>query len=260
MKFTLTRFKLQDAEGSFESLNGEYQLKVDELDKPDPNCLDGCVYTRSDDPKMEEYCFSQTDEVSSVLPSSCPATSTLASFGTTWEGTSSISSVSTPTAGPETTADISVLNLREETEKQIADLDALINNVDSSSALKTELEKLKDLLSGLSGSLSTFEGGRVKRSTTLTCSDLAVIISAYEYITTLVQDILNLMNAIGTNTGNTDLDNFISTAKEMFSQIDVTTQLQLFKGIQAQRECGASTYSSTAASTALTSTKNTVTV
>ena len=258
---TLTRFKLQDAVGSFERLNGEYQLKVDEVDKPDPNCLDGCVYTRSDDPKMEEYCFSQTDEVASVLPTSCPATSTLASFGTTWEGTSSVSSVSTTTSVSETTTDISVLNLREETEKQIADLDALINNVDSSSALKTELEKLKDLLSGLSGSLSTFEeGGRVKRSTTLTCSDLALIISAYEYITTLVQDILNLMNAIGANTGNTDLDNFILTAIEMFSQIDVTTQLQLFKGIQEQRECGAATYSSTEASTALTSTKNTVTV
>merc|ERR1719341_705401 len=107
---------VQDAEGSFESLNGEYQLKVDELDKPDPNCLDGCVYTRSDDPKMEEYCFSQTDEVSSVLPSSCPATSTLASLGTTWEGTSSVSSVLTTTSVSETTTEISVLNLREETE------------------------------------------------------------------------------------------------------------------------------------------------
>ena len=258
--FTLTRFKLQDAEGISESLNGEYQLKVDEVDKPEPNCLDGCVYTRSDDPKMEEYCFSQTDQLASVLPTSCPATSTLASFGTTWEGTSSVSSVTTSTAGPEATAEISVLNLREETEKQIAGIDALINNVDSSSALKTELEKLKNLLSGLSGSLTTFDGQRVKRSTTLTCSELAVIISAYEYIATLVQDILNQMNAIGTNTGNTDLDNFIPTAIELYSQIDVTTQLQLFKGIQAQQECGASTYSSTAASTALTSTKNTVTV
>merc|ERR1719234_2203399 len=154
---------VQDAEGSFESLNGEYQLKVDEVDKPEPNCLDGCVYTRSDDPKMEEYCFSQTDQLASVLPTSCPATSTLASFGTTWEGTSSVSSVTTSTAGPETTAEISVLNLREETEKQIAGIDALMNNVDSSSALKTELEKLKNLLSGLSGSLTTFDGQRVKR-------------------------------------------------------------------------------------------------
>merc|ERR1719341_2210131 len=99
---------VQDAEGSFESLNGEYQLKVDELDKPDPNCVDSCVYTRRDDPKMEEYCFSQTQyEAASVLPTSCPAISTLASFGT-----SSVSSASTSTAVPDTTAAASILNLR----------------------------------------------------------------------------------------------------------------------------------------------------
>ena len=201
---------------------------------------------------MEEYCFSQTEqEAASVLPTSCPATSTLASFGTTWEGTSSVSSLSTSSAIPgTTTAEISVSNLREETEKQIADLDALINNVESSSALKTELEKLKNLLSGLSGSLGNLEGRRVKRSVTMTCSDLTVIITAYEYVTTLVRDILNHMNEIGTNTGNTDLDNFIATAIEMFSQTDVETQFQLFKGIQAQ-QCGAP--SSIAASAALTS-------
>ena len=239
-KFTLTSYQLQDAEGSFESLNGEYELKVDELEKPDPNCVDSCVYTRRDDPDMEEYCFSPTEyEAASVLPTSCPVTSTLASFGT-----SSVSSASTSTAVPDTTAAVSILNLREETEKQIADLDALINNVESSPVLKTELEKLKDLLSGLSGSLGTvLEGGRVKRSTTMTCSDLTVIITAHEYVTTLVEDILNHMNAIGTQTGNTDLDNFIATTIEIFSQIDVTTQLQLFKGIQAQ-QCGNSTDSS----------------
>ena len=250
-----TSYKLQDAEGSFESLNGEYQLKVDELDKPDPNCVDSCVYTRRDDPEMEEYCFSQTQyEAASVLPSSCPAISTLASFGTSWEDTSSVSGVSTSIVAPGTTAAaMSVLDLREETEKQIADLDALINDVDSSPVLKTELEKLKNLLSGLSGSLDTvLEGGRVKRSATMTCSDLTVIITAHEYVTTLLDDILNHMNAIGTNTGNTDLDNFIATAIEMFSQIDVKAQLQLFKGIQAQ-QCGALTSTSAAASTSLTS-------
>jgi DNA gyrase/topoisomerase IV subunit A len=137
-----------------------------------------------------------------------------------------------------------IQNQKKELEKQIADLDALINDVDSSPVLKTELEKLKNLLSGLSGSLTTvLEGGRVKRSTTMTCSDLTVIITAHEYVTTLVDDILNHMNTIGTNTGNTDLDNFIATAIEMFSQIDVKTQLQLFKEIQAQ-QCGNSTDSS----------------
>ena len=238
---------MQDAEGSFESLNGEYELKVDELDKPDPNCLDSCVYTRRGDPEMEEYCFTQTEhESASVLPASCPATSTLASFGT-----SSVSSVSPSPAVPDTTAAISVLNLQEETEKQIADLDNLINNEESSSALKTELDKLKDLLIGLSDSLSTvLESGRVKRSTTMTCSDLTVVITAHEYVITLVEDILNHMNTIGTNTGNIDLDNFIATTIQVFSQIDVKPQLELLKGIQAE-QCSTST--SSAASTSMTS-------
>ena len=38
-KFTLTSYQLQDAEGSFESLNGEYELKMDELEKPDYTSL-----------------------------------------------------------------------------------------------------------------------------------------------------------------------------------------------------------------------------
>ena len=220
--------------GSFESLNGEYRLKVEELDKPDPNCVDSCVYTRRDDPQMEEYCFSPTEQASgSVLPASCPATSTLASFGTD----TTVPSSSTPTSAQDTTAEIPVLNLREETEKQIQDLDALINDVDSSLILKIELEKLKNLLSGLSISLNNLEGGRVKRSTMLTCNDLTVIVASYEYVTTLVQDILTQMQTIGTNTGNNGLDNFIATSIEMFSQINVETQLQLFKGIQAQQGC-----------------------
>ena len=228
---------MQDAEGSFERLNGEYELKVDALEKPDPNCLDSCVYTRRGDPEMAEYCFSQMEhESASVSPFSCPATSTLASFGT-----SSLPSESTSAAASDTTAAISVLNLQEETEKHIADLDNLINNEESSPALTIELNKLKDLLIGLSGSLSTVvESGRVKRSTAMSCSDLTVIITAHEYVITLVEDILNHMNTIGTDTGNTDLDNFIATTIQVFSQIDVKPQLEQFKGIQTE-QCSTST-------------------
>merc|ERR1711908_59139 len=67
---------VQNAEGTFANLNGEYRLKVDEVDKPDPNCVDGCVYARSGD-SDDEYCFARSAEAgASVLPSSCPALST----------------------------------------------------------------------------------------------------------------------------------------------------------------------------------------
>ena len=34
-------------------LNGVYTLKTKEASKPDPKCMDGCVYMRDN----EEYCF-----------------------------------------------------------------------------------------------------------------------------------------------------------------------------------------------------------
>ena len=52
----------------------------------------------------------------------------------------------------------------EQTNNQIASLDEIINNVSSSSALKIELQSLKDMLSGLSDSLGSL-GQRYKRDT-----------------------------------------------------------------------------------------------
>ena len=220
-------------------MNGEYQLKADEGVKPDPICLDGCVYTKLGDPHMEEYCFGEAEQAgASVLPTSCPATSTLVSFWTTGEDVSTTPTVSLLTDEVGTAEEISISNLREETEKQLADLDGLINNVDSSPALKIELEKLKDLLNGLSGSLGGFESGRMKRSlSVLKCSDLDVIIDAYEQVNALLQDILSQMKLIGTNTGNSDLNTFIATTTEMFSEIDIGPHLHWFKQLQTQTGC-----------------------
>ena len=44
---------VRDALGEDSKLNGVYTLKTKEASKPDPICLDGCIYTRDD----EEYCF-----------------------------------------------------------------------------------------------------------------------------------------------------------------------------------------------------------
>lgn len=46
---------VRDAPAEVSELNGVYTLKSDEGSKPDPNCMDGCVYLRDN----EEYCFVQ---------------------------------------------------------------------------------------------------------------------------------------------------------------------------------------------------------
>merc|ERR1712130_1037708 len=46
---------VRDAPASVSELNGVYTLKADEGSKPDPSCMDGCVYVRNN----EEYCFVQ---------------------------------------------------------------------------------------------------------------------------------------------------------------------------------------------------------
>ena len=44
---------VRDALGEDSKLNGVYTLKTKEDLKPDPICMDGCVYTKDN----EEYCF-----------------------------------------------------------------------------------------------------------------------------------------------------------------------------------------------------------
>ena len=56
---------VRDAPAAVSELNGVYTLKENEGSKPDPNCMDGCVYLRDN----EEYCFVQksTEEGATVV-------------------------------------------------------------------------------------------------------------------------------------------------------------------------------------------------
>ena len=56
---------VRDAPAEVSELNGVYTLKAKEDSKPDPNCMDGCVYMRDN----EEYCFVQksTEEGATVV-------------------------------------------------------------------------------------------------------------------------------------------------------------------------------------------------
>ena len=44
---------VRDALGEYSKLNGVYTLKTKQDVKPDPLCIDGCIYMRDN----EEYCF-----------------------------------------------------------------------------------------------------------------------------------------------------------------------------------------------------------
>ena len=80
----------------------------------------------------------------------------------------------------------------------------------------------------------------------MSCSDLTVIITEYESVITLVNQILAQLNAIGTNTGNTEINNFVSGATAIFTQAHgtLTDHLQPFKDAQTQKGCNATTQSS----------------
>ena len=86
------------------------------------------------------------------------------------------------------------------------------------------------------------------------CSDLDVIIDAYEQVNALLQDILSQMKLIGTNTGNSDLNTFIATTTEMFSEIDIGPHLHWFKQLQTQTGCAAQATTSNSPTATATST------
>ena len=56
---------VRDAPEEVSELNGVYTLKTKEDTKPDPSCMDGCVYLRDN----EEYCFVEkpTEEGATVV-------------------------------------------------------------------------------------------------------------------------------------------------------------------------------------------------
>merc|ERR1711970_1148079 len=87
---------VRDAPAAVSELNGVYTLKAKENSKPDPNCMDGCVYLRDN----EEYCFVQksTEEGATVVCEA--ATSPFSSF--TGSSTPPMSPITTPGSGGPT--------------------------------------------------------------------------------------------------------------------------------------------------------------
>merc|ERR1711936_13901 len=86
---------VEDAVGEYIGLNGDYTLKMDTGDLPDPVCLDGCIYTKQGGAPEDEYCFREEATAgANVEQNSCPA----------------LSSSTSPMA--ETTVEASLENIR----------------------------------------------------------------------------------------------------------------------------------------------------
>merc|ERR550519_2853527 len=82
---------VEDAVGEYIGLNGDYTLKMDSLDLPDPICLDGCIYTKQGGPPEDEYCFREEATAgANVEQNSCPAISSTVTGTTPITGTSTL--------------------------------------------------------------------------------------------------------------------------------------------------------------------------
>merc|ERR1711990_966261 len=163
---------VRDAPAEVSELNGVYTLKADEGSKPDPNCMDGCVYLRDN----EEYCFVQksTEEGATVV---CEAATSPFFTGSSTPPTSPVSGGSTGSTFDGTTGSLDDLTSRanEAHEKKDAAQAAIANAEAAKAAAEEVSNKLNDL------EMTKFVSSRFRRqdaSTTTTyptpanCNDI----------------------------------------------------------------------------------------
>merc|ERR1719430_2876869 len=95
---------VKEAGPEFASLNGEYYLEDSNEEKPEPVCIDGCIYKRLGDD--DEYCFKENFSAGAkTKPKSCPA-STSSSYGVSPSTTTEPASTSSsPGVSPSTTTE-----------------------------------------------------------------------------------------------------------------------------------------------------------
>merc|ERR1719391_1965532 len=159
---------VEDAAGEYIDLNGDYTLKMDSSDLPDPICLDGCIYTKQGGPPEDEYCFREEATAgANVEQNSCPALSS------TLTGTTPITGTS---AGTTAASLESIRALVDEARAKVSEhknkLDSLILS-SSSSLSPSAVQKLNQISSNLESmgssmaSIGSLGSGRLRRATSL---------------------------------------------------------------------------------------------
>ena len=177
------------------------------------------LFSRDGDVEDDEYCFREESFSSTgaaVRTDSCPAITSPAIISSGITSTLADSPTSSAPESPSTAA-VS-LNLLDETNSQISQLSALINDDGTSDSLAAELGGLLDLLNSLAGSLGTFRSfQKSKRAVNdLTCNDLEILMNKYNEVINLVERIIAALNSIGQNTGSEAVNNFIGYSLGVF--------------------------------------------
>ena len=183
------------------------------------------LFSRDGDVEDDEYCFREESFSSTgaaVRTDSCPAitSSSITSNGITSPAITSTLADSPTSSAPESTSTAAVsLNLLDETNSQISQLSALINDDGTSESLAAELGGLLDLLNSLAGSLGTFRSfQKSKRAVSdLTCNDLEILMNKYNEVINLVERIIAALNNIGQDTGSEAVNNFMDYSFGVFS-------------------------------------------
>merc|ERR1712130_358846 len=158
---------VEDAVGEYIGLNGDYTLKTDSLDLPDPICLDGCIYTKAGGPPEDEYCFREEATAgANVEQTSCPAITSAATG-------------STPITATSTTAEVSLEDIRslvdEARQKVLEHKNELDSLLQDSSLAPSTVQALNQILTNLENmgssmaSIGSLGSGRLRRATSEDC-------------------------------------------------------------------------------------------
>merc|ERR1712212_116262 len=215
---------VEDAAGGYISLNGDYTLKTDNLDLPDPICLDGCIYTKQGGPPEDEYCFrEETTAGANVEQNSCPAITTTSLTGTT--------PIITTSAGTTVEASLeSIRSLVDEARAKVSEhknaLDTLILS-SSSSLSPSAVQALNQISSNLESmgssmaSIGSLGSSRLRRATKEDCLWMTEAKSYFEEINAAIGNALEAINEIYP-TGVSTLDSLLLEMKYFYGQLNTT--------------------------------------
>ena len=135
---------------------GTYTLSKDVGGPPDPNCFDGCIYSKEGSPS-EEYCFSVSvpgadieDQCDATLPP--PTDGSTATAGSTTEGPTTTAAPTTTAVSLKSTVDESI----EDAQTSLDTINDLLDDDTLSDDLKTSLSEVQSTITDLISSLSSY--------------------------------------------------------------------------------------------------------
>merc|ERR1712055_449284 len=215
---------VEDAVGEYIGLNGDYTLKMDSLDLPDPICLDGCIYTKQGGPPEDEYCFREEATAgANVEQNSCPAISS------TVTGTTPITGTSTLTTVEASLEDIKSL-VDEAREKVLEHKNVLDSLLQDSSLPQSTVQALNQILTNLENmgssmaSIGSLGSGRLRRATSEDCLWMTEAKRYFEEINEAIGNALEGIDEIYP-TEVSSLDSLLLEMKDYYGELKTTYEI-----------------------------------